>query len=81
MTAGLHAEEFGRRGVRDYLKKPFDLDDLLRRVASALGQNGTDVGPGGSTGVSPSGNTDATNASSPSRSNGLGKSAAKPWSA
>ncbi len=53
MTAGLHAEEFGRRGVRDYLKKPFDLDDLLRRVASALGQNGTDVGPGGSTGVSP----------------------------
>jgi len=53
MTAGEHATEFARRGVRDYLRKPFDLDVLLLRVASALGQDGTDAGPGGSTGVIP----------------------------
>ncbi len=53
MTAGEHATEFGRRGVRDYIEKPFDLDDLLLRVASALGLAGTNAGPGGSTGVIP----------------------------
>ncbi len=36
MTAGVHEAEFARRGVRGYIKKPFDLDDLLLRVASAL---------------------------------------------
>ena len=36
MTAGLHETEFARRGVRAYIRKPFDLDDLLEVVASAL---------------------------------------------
>ena len=36
MTAGRHEEEFARRGVRGHIVKPFDLDDLLARVASAL---------------------------------------------
>ncbi len=36
MTAGVHEAEFARRRVRGYIKKPFDLDDLLARVASAL---------------------------------------------
>lgn len=36
MTAGMHEAEFARRGVRDYIRKPFDLDDLLAVVASAL---------------------------------------------
>ena len=36
MTAGGHAAAFARRGVRGWLKKPFDLDDLLARVAAAL---------------------------------------------
>lgn len=40
MTAGAHEAEFARRGVRDYIKKPFDLDDLLLRVASALQRGG-----------------------------------------
>jgi len=53
LTAGEHATEFARRGVRDYIRKPFDLDVLLRRVASALGQDGTDASPGGSTGIIP----------------------------
>ncbi len=53
MTAGVHEAEFARRQVRGHIKKPFDLDDLLRRVASALGQDGTDAGPGGSTYVIP----------------------------
>jgi DNA-binding response OmpR family regulator len=44
MTAGLHEAEFARRGVRDYLKKPFDVDDLLARVAAALA--GGDGAPG-----------------------------------
>ena len=37
MTAALHEAEFARRGVTDWLRKPFDLDDLLQRVAAALG--------------------------------------------
>ncbi len=45
MTAGEHATEFDRRGVRDYIRKPFDLDDLLLRVASALASGGA-VGNG-----------------------------------
>ena len=40
MTAGDHRAEFARREVRDWLAKPFDLDDLLRRVASLLGAGG-----------------------------------------
>lgn len=40
MTAGLHEDEFARRGVRAYIKKPFDLDDLLAHVASALAGGG-----------------------------------------
>ncbi len=36
MTAGVHDEEFARRGERGCIKKPFDLDDLLLRVASTL---------------------------------------------
>jgi len=46
MTAGMHEEEFARRGVRGHIKKPFDLDDLLRRVASALADGGGAVGSG-----------------------------------
>ncbi len=46
MTAGVHEAEFSRRGVRDYIKKPFDLDDLLLRVASALAGGGGAVGNG-----------------------------------
>jgi len=46
MTAGVHGAEFARRGVRDYIKKPFDLDDLLLRVASALAGGGGAVGNG-----------------------------------
>ncbi len=40
MTAGLHDEEFARREVRGHIKKPFDLDDLMARVASALAGGG-----------------------------------------
>ena len=40
MTAGRHDVEFARRGVREHIRKPFDLDDLLLRVASALGGGG-----------------------------------------
>ncbi len=46
MTAGTHEEEFARRGVRGHIKKPFDLDDLLLRVASALADGGGAVGNG-----------------------------------
>ncbi len=46
MTAGMHEEEFARRGVRGHIKKPFDLDDLLRRVASALADGGGAAGSG-----------------------------------
>ena len=44
MTAGGHDAEFARRGVRGYVKKPFDLDDLVGRVASALAGGGGVVG-------------------------------------
>ncbi len=40
MTAGTHEAEFARRGVRGHIQKPFDLDDLLLRVASALAGGG-----------------------------------------
>ncbi len=46
MTAGIHDAEFARRAVRGYIKKPFDLDDLLLRVASALHGGGGAVGNG-----------------------------------
>lgn len=36
MTAGNHAAEFARRGVHNYIQKPFDLDDLMQRVAAGL---------------------------------------------
>jgi DNA-binding response OmpR family regulator len=36
MTAADHTAEFARRGITDWLRKPFDLDDLLERVAAAL---------------------------------------------
>ena len=39
MTAGEHREELARRGVTAWLKKPFDLDVLLTRVASALARH------------------------------------------
>ena len=32
MSATAHEEELNRRAIRDYLSKPFDLDDLLARV-------------------------------------------------
>jgi len=46
MTAGVHDAEFARRAVRGYIKKPFDLDDLLLRVVSALAGGGGAVGNG-----------------------------------
>jgi len=46
MTAGEHGTEFVRRGVREYIRKPFDLDDLLLRVASALAVGGGNIGDG-----------------------------------
>jgi putative two-component system response regulator len=46
MTAGRHDEEFARRGVRGHIKKPFDLDNLLVRVASALAGGGGAVSNG-----------------------------------
>ena len=46
MTAGMHDAEFARRGVRGHIKKPFDLDDLLLRVASALAGGGGSVEDG-----------------------------------
>ncbi len=46
MTAGGHEAEFARRKVRGHIKKPFDLDDLLLRVASALHGDGGAVGTG-----------------------------------
>ena len=32
MSAAAHEEELQRRGIQDYLRKPFDLDDLLAQV-------------------------------------------------
>ncbi len=46
MTAGVHEAELARRHVRGYIKKPFDLDDLLLRVASALHGGGGPVRDG-----------------------------------
>ena len=46
MTAGVHEAEFARRQVRGHIKKPFDLDDLLLRVASALAGGGGAMGNG-----------------------------------
>jgi DNA-binding response OmpR family regulator len=46
MTAGIHDAEFARRGVRGHITKPFDLDYLLLRVASALAGGGGAVGGG-----------------------------------
>ena len=42
MTATDHTAEFARRGITDWLKKPFDLDDLLEIVADRLGDQATD---------------------------------------
>ena len=36
MSAASHREELARRGIYDYLHKPFDLDDLLARVDRLL---------------------------------------------
>lgn len=44
MTAAAHEQEFARRGVTEWLRKPFDLDDLLGRVAAALGDAPLGVG-------------------------------------
>ena len=46
MTAGVHDAEFARRGVHGCITKPFDLDDLLARVASALAGGGGAMGDG-----------------------------------
>ncbi len=46
MTAGVHEAEFARRKVCGHIKKPFDLDDLLVRVASALNGGGGPVRDG-----------------------------------
>jgi DNA-binding response OmpR family regulator len=37
MTAADHSAEFARRKIATWLAKPFDLDDMLARVAAALG--------------------------------------------
>lgn len=34
MSAAPHQDELRRRGIESYLEKPFDLDDLLDRVAA-----------------------------------------------
>lgn len=34
MSAAMHEDEMAHRGLRDYLNKPFDLDDLLERVTT-----------------------------------------------
>ncbi len=38
MSAAAHREELARRGIYDYLHKPFDLDDLLARVERLLAE-------------------------------------------
>ena len=74
MTAGGHDAEFARRGVRGYIRKPFDLDDLLLRVASALAGGGGAVGDGRSD--PPARRSPATVPTSASRSRGLARWAA-----
>lgn len=38
MSADAHEPELAGRGIRDYLRKPFDLDDLLARVRAIFEQ-------------------------------------------
>ena len=46
MTAGHHEAAFHRRGVRDWLRKPFGLDELFRRVEPLLlGQDANHLPP------------------------------------
>ena len=46
MTAGEHRQELARRGVAAWLRKPFDIDDLLARVAAVLSAHGQMPGNG-----------------------------------
>ena len=39
MSAAMHEDELARRELRDYLRKPFDLDDLLARVDAILARS------------------------------------------
>ena len=39
MSAAMHEDELARRELRDYLRKPFDLDDLLARVEAILARS------------------------------------------
>lgn len=39
MSAAMHEDELARRELRDYLRKPFDLDDLLARVGAILARS------------------------------------------
>ncbi len=41
MSAAAHEEELERRGIQDYLRKPFDLDDLLAQVDAIFERAGT----------------------------------------
>ena len=38
LTAGRHKAELEARGIKQWLEKPFDVDDLLRRVGIALNE-------------------------------------------
>ena len=38
-NAGRHREQFEERGVTDYIEKPFDIDCVIGRVNSALGES------------------------------------------
>jgi DNA-binding response OmpR family regulator len=42
MTATDHTAEFARRGIAYWLKKPFDLDNLLAMIADRLGDQAID---------------------------------------
>ena len=46
MAAGEHRQELARRGVAAWLRKPFDIDDLLARVAAVLSAHGQMPGNG-----------------------------------
>lgn len=39
MSAAMHEDELARRELHDYLRKPFDLDDLLARVDAILARS------------------------------------------